>query len=64
LGDTFTWLTHVQIKAHIDDCKPIELVLISLPEKPAHRHQPHITSQSCAGYGRAFTRLPNLPVGK
>jgi len=62
LGDTFTWLTHVQIKAHIDDCKPIELVLISLPEKPAHRHQPHITSynhvQVMEGLLPAFLTCP------
>jgi hypothetical protein len=64
LGDTFTWLTHVQIKAHIDDCKPIELVLISLPEKPAHRHQPHITSynhvQVMEGLLPAFLTCPSV----
>jgi len=44
LGDTFTWLTNVQIKAHLHGQKPIDLVLISLPEKRARWHQPYITS--------------------
>jgi hypothetical protein len=64
LGDTFTWLTNVQIKAHLHGHKRIDLVLISLPEKRARGHQPYITSynqvQVMEGLLPAFLTCPSV----
>src|SRR5215471_11319213 len=64
LADTFTWLTNVQIKAHLHGHKSIDLVLISLPEKRARRHQPYVTSynqvQVMEGLLPAFLTCPSV----
>jgi len=46
LGDTFTWLTNLQVVAHSRGGMPIEIVLVTLPEKPASPMQRHINSYS------------------
>jgi len=64
LGDTFTWLTNLQIEAHAHSGMPIELVLVTLPEKPASRLQRHISAYNYAQVVEnllpAFLTCPSL----
>jgi hypothetical protein len=64
LGDTFTWLTNLQITAHSSGGMPIELILITLPEKPASPMQRQISSYNYAQIMEsllpAFLTCPSL----
>jgi hypothetical protein len=64
LGDTFTWLTNVQVKAHAHGGMPIDLVLITLPERPASPLQRNISSYNYAqvmeGLLPAFLTCPSV----
>jgi hypothetical protein len=64
LGDTFTWLTNLQIEAHACGGMPIEMVLITLPERPASPLQPHISGnnyeQVIEGLLPAFLTCPSF----
>ena len=64
LGDTFTWLTNVQIEASVKNSAPIDLVLVTLPNSPASRLQPNINSYNYAqvldGLLPAFLTCPSL----
>jgi hypothetical protein len=61
LGDIFTWLTNIQVQAH---GMPIDLVLVSLPEKSTRRHQAHIISynrvQVIEGLLPAYLTCPSV----
>jgi hypothetical protein len=48
LGDTFTWLTNLQIVGHSHGGMPIEIVLVTIPEKPASPMQRQISSYNYA----------------
>ena len=64
LGDTFTWLTNLQIVAHSHGVMPIEIVLVTIPEKPASPMQRHINSynyaQTVENLLPAFLTCPSL----
>lgn len=46
LGDTFTWITNLQIAAHRHGATHIDMVLVTLPERPASGIQPNISRHS------------------
>src|SRR5664280_1654085 len=64
LGDTFTWLTNLQIVAHNHNREHIDIVLITLPEMPSSRLQRKITAynyiQSFEGLFPAFLCCPKV----
>jgi len=64
LGDTFTWLTNLQIVAHNHGGMSIEIVLVTLPEKPASPMQRQISSynyaQTLENLLPAFFTCPSL----
>jgi hypothetical protein len=64
LGDTFTWLTNLQIVAHNSGRQHIDIVLITLPEMPSSRLQRQITTynyiQSVEGLFPAFLCCPKV----
>lgn len=64
LGDTFTWLTNLQIVAHDQGRKSVEIILVTLREKPASSMQRWIHShnymQILDGLLPAFLTCPSL----
>ena len=64
LGDTFTWLTNLQVVAHSSGRKLIDIVLVTLPEKPASSMQRQINSynylQVLQNLLPAFLTCPSL----
>jgi hypothetical protein len=64
LGDTFTWLTNLQIEANSHPGLPIDLLLVTLPDKPASRLQRNISAynyvQIIEGLLPAFLTCPSL----
>ncbi len=43
LGDTFTWLTNLQIFAERNSLSSIDMMLVTLPKRPSSGLQPHIS---------------------
>jgi hypothetical protein len=64
LGDTFTWLTNLQIIAHENNKQHIDIALITLPEMPSSRLQRQITAhnyiQSVEGLFPAYLCCPKV----
>ena len=64
LGDTFTWLTNLQIVAHENRREHIDIALVTLPYAPSSRLQRQITGynyiQSVEGLFPAFLCCPKL----
>ena len=46
LGDTMTWLTNLQVMAHLNDVSSVEIVILARPERPSSRLQRAINAYS------------------